>query len=79
MTLRRNPNWFMASKLVKHSYTAAFLGMILLAIAAPAADLGLSTTVIDYGTVIEGPPVIKTVVITNNGTQPLTIANAAAS
>ena len=64
---------------MKVSAAAAFLAIIFLAIAAPAADLGVSASTIDYGTVKEGPPVIKTVTLTNNGTQTLTIANAAAS
>jgi len=64
---------------MKKLISSAFLGIFLLAIAAPAADLGVSDSTIDYGTIKEGPPVIKTVTLTNNGTQALTIANAAAS
>ncbi|MBN2321161.1 MAG: hypothetical protein JXR49_18925 [Acidobacteria bacterium] len=64
---------------MKQCFTAAFLGIVMLAAAAPAADLGLSASTIDYGTVREGPPVIKTVILTNNGTETLTIANASAS
>jgi len=55
------------------------LGIILSATAVRASDLSVSESLIDYGTVQEGPPVLKTVVLTNNGNQPLTIANAAAS
>jgi hypothetical protein len=69
----------MASKFMKVSPAAAFLVIIFLSVAAPAADLGVSASTIDYGTVKEGPPVIKTVTLINNGTQTLTIANAAAS
>ena len=64
---------------MKQHFAAAILGIILLAVAAPASDLGLSTTTIDYGTVKEGPPLIKTVTLTNNGTQSLTITDAVAS
>jgi hypothetical protein len=64
---------------MKQYFAAAFLAVILLTAAAPAADLGLSASIIDYGTVKEGPPVIKTVILTNNGTETLTIANASAS
>jgi hypothetical protein len=64
---------------MRASPAAAFLVIIFLAVAASAADLGVSASTIDYGTVKEGPPVIKTVTLTNNGTQTLTIANAAAS
>ena len=55
------------------------LGLILSTVAVQAADLTLSESTIDYGTVKEGPPVIKTVILTNKGSQPLIIANAAAS
>lgn len=69
----------MASERMKQYFTAAFLMIVLLAVAVPAADLGLSASKIDYGTIKEGPPVVKTVILTNKGTQTLTIANAAAS
>lgn len=64
---------------MKQLSAITILGMLFFAYAAHAADLGLSESVIDYGTVQEGPPVIKTVVLTNNGTRSMTIANAAAS
>lgn len=57
----------------------AVIAMILLAGISAAADLGVSESLIDYGTVKEGPPILKTVILTNNGAQPLTISNAAAS
>jgi copper(I)-binding protein len=53
--------------------------VLILACTARAADLAVSETVIDYGTVKEGPPVIKTVTLTNTGSKPITIAKAAAS
>jgi len=46
---------------------------------AGAADLGVSESVIDYGTVKEGPPIVKTVTLTNTGNKPITIAKAVAS
>jgi hypothetical protein len=55
------------------------LVMQLFAVSAQAADLKVSESVIDYGTIEEGPPVIKKIVLTNGGTQPLIIANATAS
>ncbi len=64
---------------MKKLIAATALGILLLAVTTPAADLGLSASTIDYGTVKEGPPVIKTVTLTNNGTQALTVAGAVAS
>ena len=58
---------------------AAIPLVLILICTARAADLGVSETVIDYGTVKEGPPVIKTVTLTNNGDRPITIAKAVAS
>lgn len=55
------------------------LGMLLPAAPARAEDLRVSESLINYGTVKEGPPVVKKVVLTNGGSQPLTIADAAAS
>ncbi len=65
--------------MTKMRFATAFLGIIFFAVAGPAADLELSASTIDFGTVKEGPPVIKTVVLTNKGTEPLRIANAVAS
>jgi hypothetical protein len=53
--------------------------VLFLTCAARAADLGVSESVIEYGTVKEGPPVVKTVTLTNTGSRPITIARAAAS
>jgi hypothetical protein len=58
---------------------STIVGMLFLAGGSPAADLTLSESLIDYGTVKEGPPIIKTVILANNSEQPLTISNAAAS
>ncbi len=55
------------------------LAVLAFAASARASDLQISESTIDYGTIEEGPPVIKKIVLTNGGTQPLTIANAAAS
>lgn len=64
---------------MKKHLTIAAIGMLLFSFSIYAADLGVSESVIDYGTVPEGPPIIKTVTLTNTGNQPLTIAKAAAS
>jgi len=55
------------------------LAVLVFAASAQASDLQISESTIDYGTIKEGPPVIKKIVLTNGGTRPLTIANAAAS
>ena len=64
---------------MKQQWMIAAVVILLLVGIAGAADLGVSESVIDFGTVKEGPPVDKTVRLTNNGTQPLTIASAVAS
>ena len=64
---------------MKQYLSVFLLGMILSAVAVQAADLSVSESTIEYGTVKEGPPVIKTVVLSNSGTQPLTISSAMAS
>ena len=48
-------------------------------ISSLASDLKVSESTINYGTIKEGPPVIKKIVLTNSGAQLLIIANAAAS
>jgi len=53
--------------------------MLLFAMSAQGADLQVSESVIDYGTIEEGPPVIKKILLTNSGTQSLIIARATAS
>ena len=53
--------------------------MATVAVYAQAADLQVSESTIDYGTIKEGPPVIKKITLTNSGAQSLTIINAAAS
>jgi hypothetical protein len=53
--------------------------IMLAAVFAQAAGLQVSESSIDFGTIKEGPPVIKTVILTNSGSQTVTIANAAAS
>jgi hypothetical protein len=55
------------------------LAVLGLAASARASDLQISDSTINYGTIKEGPPVIKKIVLTNGGTQTLAIANAAAS
>lgn len=65
--------------MIKKFPTLALLGILLLAGTSYATDLGLSESIIDFGTVQEGPPVIKTVILTNNGTESLALAKATAS
>lgn len=55
------------------------LEIILLAAFAHSADLHPSESIIDFGNVKEGPPVVKTITLTNSGSQTITIANAASS
>ena len=64
---------------MKKLSTIVILGILLPAAIARAGDLRVSESLIDYGTVKEGPPVIKKIVLTNGGSRPLAIANAAAS
>lgn len=56
-----------------------FLTMLIFAVSAQALDLQVSQSIIDYGTIKEGPPVIKSVVVTNAGSQSPIIVNATAS
>ena len=53
--------------------------LLLFAVSAWAADLQVSESTIDYGTIKEGPPVIKKIVLTNTGNRSLLIAGARAS
>jgi len=80
---RKNPNWFTANKkedwVMRQLHAIIVLIMLPFAISAQTADLQVSESIVDYGTIKEGPPVIKKIVLTNSGTQSLTIANAAAS
>ena len=46
---------------------------------AQAGTLKVSDPSIDYGTIKEGPPVIKKILLTNTGNQKLTIANVTTS
>jgi hypothetical protein len=64
---------------MKQRQTIIIMGMILFAAAVQAAELKISESTIDYGSIKEGPPVIKKIILTNVGPQSLTIANARAS
>ena len=55
------------------------LALMLAVAPAFAAGLQVSETLIDYGTIKEGPPVVKTILLTNIGNAPLEIANVASS
>jgi hypothetical protein len=56
-----------------------FLEILLFAVFAQAADLQASETIVDFGNVKEGAPVVKTITLTNIGSQTINIDNAAAS
>jgi len=57
-----------------------FAAALALAICpAYAGNLQLSEMSIDYGTIKEGPPVVKKILLTNTGDVPLEIVNVAAS
>jgi hypothetical protein len=60
-------------------HTIFFMAVMLTAAAALAGTLKVSESTIDYGTVKEGSPIIKKVILANTGAQTLAIANAAAS
>lgn len=55
--------------------------LTLLLVAGPihAGNLSVSETVIDYGTIKEGPPVVKRITLSNIGTEALTVANVKTS
>ena len=57
------------------------IGIILLWAASfsQAATLKVSDPTIDYGTIKEGPPVVKKILLTNTDSQKLTIANVTTS
>lgn len=56
-----------------------FLTMVLSIGILQATGLKVSESMVDFGTIKEGPPVVKTVVLTNNGTGRLLIKNVKAS
>ena len=61
-------------------YCATFiLGILFFICPARAADLKLSESSINFGNVKEGPPVTKTVTLTNNGAETIQIANTSTS
>jgi hypothetical protein len=55
------------------------IAFVLLINPAQAGNMSVSETDIDYGTIKEGPPVVKTVVVTNTGQNTLIITNVTAS
>ena len=65
--------------MITHYKMISILAILLYAFAAQAGELKISETAINYGTIKEGPPVIKNIVLTNTGTSDLTIANVTAS
>ena len=65
--------------MIRQLQALVVLIVLISPVSSLASDLHVSESTLDYGTINEGPPVIKKIVLTNGGTQPLTIANAAAS
>jgi hypothetical protein len=55
------------------------ISLLLAASLAQAATLKVSDPTVDFGTIKEGPPVIKKILLTNTGNQKLTIANVTTS
>ena len=55
------------------------LALMLAVAPAFAGGLQVSETMIDYGTIKEGPPVVKQIILTNTGDAPVEIANVASS
>lgn len=64
---------------MKRLLTFTLIGMLFCAFSANASDLMLSESSIKYGNIKEGPPVEKTVILTNKGTDTVTIANTVTS
>ena len=64
---------------MKKCFAFITLGIFLFACSAHAANLKLSESSINFGNIKEGPPVEKTITITNQGTGAVNIANTATS
>jgi hypothetical protein len=61
------------------NFLIILIGLLLGASLSQAAVLKVSDPTIDFGTIKEGPPVIKKILLTNTGSQRLTIANVTTS
>ena len=55
------------------------LAIIFFTASVQAAGLRVSQPIIDFGTIKEGPPVIKKNTLTNTGAQTMTIVNVTTS
>ncbi|MFC1838383.1 DUF1573 domain-containing protein [Thermodesulfobacteriota bacterium] len=64
---------------MKKCLSLSILGILLFVYSAHASNLKLSESSINFGSVKEGPPVTKTITLTNEGTELLTISNTATS
>jgi hypothetical protein len=64
---------------MRQLHAIVIVAMALFASAAQTERLEVSESTVDFGTIQEGPPVVKKIILTNRGAQPLTIANATAS
>ncbi len=65
--------------IMKKLISITVLGLLLSFYSVHASNLKLSESSINFGDIKEGPPVEKTVTITNDGTEQITIANAVTS
>ena len=65
--------------MIRQLQALVVLVVLIFPVSSLASDLQISESTIDYGNIKEGPPVLKKIVLTNSGAQPLIIANAAAS
>ena len=83
LTMPKNPFWYMGQNrgdtMPTRPNIIALLILSLVATVVYAGDLMVSESSIDYGTVKEGPPVVKKITVTNTGAAALTIANVTAS
>ena len=64
---------------MKKCLPITILGLLFLVCSAHGTNLEVSESSINFGNVKEGPPVVKTIILTNNGTEKITIANTEAS
>ena len=64
---------------MKKCFALTILGIFLSVYSAYGANLKLSESSINFGNVKEGPPVTKTITITNKGTETVKIANTSTS
>lgn len=64
---------------MKKCLSITLLGVLFFAFTVHASNLKLSESSINFGDIKEGPPVEKTITLTNEGNEPVTIANTVTS